>query len=230
LGTNAMATQSGSIAVGYNASSTGANAIAIGTNASATGSVAVGNGASAALGGAAFGDKSVATASNSAALGTGATATAANSVALGTGSVANEANTVSVGSPGSERRITNVAAGTAPTDAVNYGQLESGLSNVLSQANNYTDMKIAGVNTRIDLLQRKSFSGIASAISMEQAPMPSAGGKTTFAMHAAVFENYTGLGVSFAHRFDTELPFAVDGSFSHSAGEDLGRVGFEVEF
>ena len=59
--------------------------------------------------------------------------------------------------------------------------------------------------------------------------MPSAADKTTFSMHAGVFENYTGLGVSFAHRFDTELPFAIDGSYSHSAGEDLGRIGFSVD-
>jgi autotransporter adhesin len=42
---------------------------------------------------------------------------------LGAGSVANRANTVSVGSAGNERQITNVAAGTQDTDAVNVAQL-----------------------------------------------------------------------------------------------------------
>ena len=49
--------------------------------------------------------------------------TGTNSVALGANSVANQANTISVGTVGGERRIVNVSAGTATTDAVNFGQL-----------------------------------------------------------------------------------------------------------
>ena len=44
--------------------------------------------------------------------------------------MADRANTVSVGSAGNERQITNVAAGTERTDAVNVGQLQDALSNV----------------------------------------------------------------------------------------------------
>src|SRR4029077_19092296 len=76
-------------------------------------------------GGAAFGDNAVATGANSAALGTGATATAANSTAIGQVSLASLANTVSFGASGNERRLTNVAAGVNPTDAVNMSQLQS---------------------------------------------------------------------------------------------------------
>ncbi len=46
-------------------------------------------------------------------------------MALGGGSIANAANTVSVGAAGSERRITNLAAGTGATDAVNKAQLDA---------------------------------------------------------------------------------------------------------
>src|SRR5690606_18112530 len=48
-----------------------------------------------------------------------------NSVALGAGSVADRDNTVSVGDAGDERQITNVAAGTEGTDAVNLHQLNA---------------------------------------------------------------------------------------------------------
>nr|WP_242684344.1 YadA family autotransporter adhesin [Paraburkholderia hospita] len=44
---------------------------------------------------------------------------------MGQGSVADRANSVSVGSAGNERQITNVAAGTAGTDAVNVDQLNA---------------------------------------------------------------------------------------------------------
>ena len=70
------------------------------------------------------------TAEQSVALGTHALVYSANSVALGYNSVADRANTVSVGSAGNERQITNVAAGTERTDAVNVGQLQDALSNV----------------------------------------------------------------------------------------------------
>jgi autotransporter adhesin len=46
-------------------------------------------------------------------------------VALGQGSVADRADSVSIGSVGSERQITNVAAGTEDTDAVNLSQLNA---------------------------------------------------------------------------------------------------------
>ncbi len=59
-------------------------------------------------------------------MGDGATSTGTNSVALGAGSTdGGKANTVSVGAPGSERTITNVAAGAVAkgsTDAINGDQ------------------------------------------------------------------------------------------------------------
>ncbi|WP_250538749.1 MULTISPECIES: YadA family autotransporter adhesin [unclassified Caballeronia] len=58
------------------------------------------------------------------AIGGSASATAANSVALGSNSVADRPNTVSVGSANASRQITNVAAGTEDTDAVNVSQLK----------------------------------------------------------------------------------------------------------
>src|SRR3546814_13574687 len=57
------------------------------------------------------------------AVGYGAYAGAGNSVALGAGSIADRVNSVSVGDVGGERQITNVAAGTEDTDAVNLAQL-----------------------------------------------------------------------------------------------------------
>ena len=62
---------------------------------------------------------------NGLALGTGARSSASNSIALGAGSLADRANTVSIGASGSERIITNVAAGTQVTDAANFGQLQA---------------------------------------------------------------------------------------------------------
>ncbi|WP_242112340.1 YadA family autotransporter adhesin, partial [Luteimonas aquatica] len=67
--------------------------------------------------------------------GYGAYASGVNSVAIGTLSEAERANTVSIGSAGNERQLTNVAAGTEDTDAVNKGQLDevaAGVANAVS--------------------------------------------------------------------------------------------------
>jgi len=74
---------------------------------------------------AAGGAGATASGENSLALGNGSQATASNSVAIGNNSVADRANAVSMGSTGNERQITNVAAGTQATDAVNVSQLKS---------------------------------------------------------------------------------------------------------
>ncbi|CAB3743588.1 hypothetical protein LMG24238_07102 [Paraburkholderia sediminicola] len=73
---------------------------------------------------------SQATGAESVAIGGNARSLAVSSVAIGSNSVADRANTMSVGAAGAERQITNVAAGTADTDAVNVAQLRaSGMIN-----------------------------------------------------------------------------------------------------
>ena len=89
----------------------------------------------------ALGQGATAAAPTATAIGDGASATAAGSVALGQGSVADRANTVSVGSAGNERQITNVAAGTQASDAVNVAQLESTATRAVADANAYTDQR-----------------------------------------------------------------------------------------
>jgi autotransporter adhesin len=125
-GVGANATGDGGTAYGAWASAQGENTTAIGFRAVAkfAGSVAIGNNAQATADPTvAIGDNSLASGNNSVAVGAGAQATADRSVAIGQGSVATDPNTVSVGSPGQERRITNVAPGINPTDAVNMSQL-----------------------------------------------------------------------------------------------------------
>jgi autotransporter adhesin len=71
-----------------------------------------------------LGAASAATAPSATAIGSGAVASGTNSVALGSNSVADRSDTVSVGSPGNERTLSNVAAGSYGTDAVNISQFQ----------------------------------------------------------------------------------------------------------
>ncbi len=121
-----------------------------------TGTAAVASGVEAV----ALGPRSLAVGEASVAVGSSAEASADNSVALGAGSVAatgaetgytgayaasgssNSAGEVSVGSSGSERKVTHVADGSATYDAVNVGQLESGVEYAIEQSREYTDTRI----------------------------------------------------------------------------------------
>ncbi|WP_165418341.1 YadA-like family protein [Dyella amyloliquefaciens] len=108
-----------------------------------------------------IGDSASGTANAQTIIGAQATASVDNSVALGFASSANRgaqsnysayglvapqnsAGEVSVGAPGQERQITNVAAGSAPTDAVNVAQLQ-GVAITAGNAVQYDDSSRATV-------------------------------------------------------------------------------------
>ncbi|MFO7127379.1 hypothetical protein P3E14_32480, partial [Pseudomonas aeruginosa] len=55
----------------------------------------------------------------------------------------NRDNTVSVGAAGAERQITNVAGGSARTDASNLGQVQDGDAATLAAAKGYTDTQVS---------------------------------------------------------------------------------------
>ena len=187
----------------------------------------------------------VASATNATAFGAGANAGLANSVALGAGSVASGAsstagnaalgvtynagavtpgsgNVVSVGAPGAERQIQNVAAGAitaTSTDAVNGSQLYSlatGVNALASQVN----------KDRID-----ADRGIAAAMAMAGAPMPSAPGKVSWSALTADYKGQAAFGASIAYRFDTKAPIAFTAGAALGDGNDFGiRAGLQGEF
>lgn len=140
----------------------------------------------------AIGANAQAKASDSAALGANAQATAQGSVAIGTNSVADRANSVSVGAAGAERQITNVAAATQDTDAVNLGQLRDYASEAgrraVSQANSYTDQ-------RVDALSREAHAGTAAAMAMAGLPQSTVPGKSMIALGGATYRGQSGLAI-----------------------------------
>lgn len=71
------------------------------------------------------------------AVGSDSVASASNAVSIGNGSVADRADTVSIGTQGQERQLTNLAAGSEDTDAVNMGQLRQSVR--YDQNNGVTD-------------------------------------------------------------------------------------------
>ncbi len=242
FGTNASASQADAIAMGRGANSSGTASIAIGQGAVATGSIAVGASANAGNGGAEFGDgatantgtdasafgtNAVATGNNAVALGQGSSATNNNAVALGSGSVTTEDNTVSVGSVGSERRITNTAAGTADTDAANMGQLRALGANAFSNSS-----AIAGNTRRIDDLDDRldDVGSMAAALSA-LVPNSRAKGDSQFSMGMGQYKSSTSMAAGMFHYVNDNV--LVNAGVSTSLGADqetAARVGFTIGF
>jgi hypothetical protein len=217
IGNNAQATEVGSLALGLNSSATGVSAVAVGSGAFAasTNSVAIGAGAvalsSVAVGGGAqatgtnstaVGDNATASGNFSSAFGNNSVASAGNSVALGNGSVADQPNTVSVGSPGSERRITNVAKGVNPTDAVNVSQLND--------------------------VRRQSFRGIAGVAALTSAA-PGVPGKTTINLGVGGYQGFVAGSVT-ASRVTEDGKWNFNAGVGISSGQPVYRAGVGFSF
>lgn len=167
VGYEAVAAAKNDVATGYRALASGGNSVAQGANAQATGNASV-------------------------AVGSGAVATGANSVALGAGSAASRDNSVSVGAVGNERQITNVAAGTADTDAVNVSQLHQ----TQNAANSYTDQQVGNV-------RKDAYGGTASAMAMAALPQSTLPGKGMAAIAGGTYGGQSAMALGLSAMSDS---------------------------
>ncbi|MFQ6308738.1 ESPR-type extended signal peptide-containing protein [Lysobacter capsici] len=231
-------------ASGANAAAGGAGAVASGA-----GSTALGNGAIASANNAvALGAGSVANQEGTVSVGSAGNERRVSNVAAGTadtdavnvsqlkgfttgglqydknadGSNNTNSLTLNPNGPG-QTTVRNVAAGTAATDAVNVGQLKSGLSDAVVQANSYTDGQVATVrndvwNLKGDIrrLERDMHSGIATAIAIK--PAPYVAGRTTYYAGFGAYKSEAAFGVSLRHTADSGRWSLEGGASTNSDG------------
>ncbi len=184
----------------------------------ATGADSLAGGAGAVASGknsAAVGTRSQASGENSVALGNGAKASARNATALGANSVADRDNSVSLGSSGNERQLTNLAAGTRGTDAVNLDQLNSSVADITANANAYTDSRY--MELKNDLKQQDEIlsAGIAGAMAMASLPQSYSPGSSMTVAAAGTYRGQSSLAFGVSHmsangRWVTKLQGSTD--------------------
>lgn len=156
-------------------------------------------------------------------IGSTATATGKNSVAVGQGSVADRDNSFSVGAKGSERQVTNVAAGTAPTDAVNVQQLNDNLAASSASSQSYTDQRVGQVYNDLNTVKKDMYGGVASALAVAGLPQPTGAGRS---MVSAATSNYHGQqGFAAGYSYVTENnKWVVKASVTGNTRSDFGAV------
>ena len=152
---------SNSIAAGTDVTANGSNAVAMGYSSNADNSaVAIGDTAKAAENAVAIGKNTKATAEGSIALGKGSEANRDGSVAgwdpkTGTASTKSDVawksgeGALSIGNGGASRQITNVAAGSEDSDAVNLAQLKNAMTHYYS-VKTTSDTDAAGNNNYLN--------------------------------------------------------------------------------
>ena len=185
--------------------------------ASGNDSIAIGTGA-----------QTGAAATGSVAVGLNANASAANSVAIGSGSVANQANTVSVGSAGAERRITNVADGVSPTDAVNVSQLNAVAQGGAGPEVDALSGRVSALESQVNDVAKNAYRGIAGAAALAFA-VPQERGKTTINIGAGSYQGYGALGASVGY-LSSSGRYNVSGGVSYTGGNPVARVGMGFTF
>ena len=153
---------------------------------------------------------------------------------------------MSVGSVGNERRVTNVAAGTAPTDAANVAQVNAGVAtaraytdasaaHTLSSANAYTDGRMQAVlqaqedfDYRLDRQdQRIDREGaMQSAMSMMTASAAGIEAPNRLAAGSGFQGGEAALSIGYQRLFGTNKTLTVGASVSDS--ESTWGVGYGV--
>jgi len=159
------------------------------------------------------GPQATATGTNAVAVGSAAVAAGNNSVALGSGSIATRDDSVSVGAPGAERQITNVAAGTQATDAVNVQQLNSA---------------VGGLQQGMNSIARNAYSGIAAAAALAAIPDVDAGKTIAVGVGTGNYQGYQAWSLGATARLAENIKMRA--GVSQSSGGTTWNLGAAMEW
>ena len=241
-GTQSLAGGAGSVA-------SGASSMAVGNGSQATASntTAVGNGAQATASNAvAIGAGSVATRANTVSVGTAGGERQITNVAAGTqgtdavnvnqlqsaqaGTVHYDTNvdgsanynSVTLNSGGSSATLHNVAAGAAPSDAVNVGQLNAGINQAQNWSKTYTDQQV-------DSMGNRAFAGVASAIAATNLPQAYQPNQSSAGVALGSFHGQTGIAfgvstISESGRYVFKASASTDSRGDAGVGVGAGMV------
>ena len=239
------AAASNAIALGLRGSVDAIDGIAIGRDASTTGEGGVAIGADSSTGGygaAAYGMTAAAAGDGATAIGYGASAAQDGATAIGAGATTSRAGQMAFGTAGNTYSMSGVtsaasrAAQSGPVELVTAdasGNLATvSMEDLLSElVNVYEDVDVTNLRRMINEVQTESRQGIAAAMAMAQAPMPSAPGRTTWAANMAVYKGQWASGFAFAHRLPTNQPININAAISlNASGVPGARAGLAGEF
>ena len=127
-------------------------------------------------------------------------------------------------------KLHNVAAGTATTDAVNLGQLNTGLNNTLAAANNYTDQQIALLNFNLGQLRRDAAAGAAGGLAAAGLPQAYSPGRSLVSAGVGAFAGEAAMAFGVSRVFDDGHTIIKAGVTYDSQGQVGGNAGIGYQW
>ena len=125
--------------------------------------------------------------------------------------------------------LSNVAAGVSTTDAVNVGQLNSGINSAVTQANSYTDGRIAALDFDIRRVRRDSYAGTSSALAAAGLPQAYEAGKGMVAIGGGTYSGQSAVAVGMSKAFnDGHTVVKLSGTYdSQGKAGASGGIGYQ---
>jgi autotransporter adhesin len=140
-------------------------------------------------------------------------------------------NAVTLGNTGTGAvALHNVAAGQSASDAVNVGQMNSALSSAVSEANGYTDGRIAALAFDLRKVSRTANAGTAGAMALAGMPQPYEAGKGMVSMGMATYQGQTAIAFGAARAFNDGHTVMKVGATYNSSGAVGASVGAGYQF
>ncbi len=125
--------------------------------------------------------------------------------------------------------LSNVAAGVSTTDAVNVGQLNSGINSAVTQANAYTDGRIAALNFDVRNLRRDTYAGTSNALAAAGLPQAYEAGKGMIAMGGGTYAGQSAVAIGMSKAFsDGHTVVKLSGTYdSQGRAGASGGIGYQ---
>ena len=131
---------------------------------------------------------------------TTANTTANTALSLGMNSVQYDAGRTSIqlGQAGAPVRMSNLAQGIAPGDAVNVQQLNDSIRQAVTDASTYTDMRFALANFQMGRLRDEMNAGAAGALAAAALPQITEPGRGMMAVSFGSYEGQSAVAIGFS--------------------------------
>ncbi|QUT05031.1 YadA-like family protein [Sphingobium phenoxybenzoativorans] len=137
----------------------------------------------------------------------------------------NDQASVTLGSGDTPVALHNIAPGVSATDAVNVAQLDAGMSGAISQANAYTDARIAALSFDLRKISRDANAGTAGALAVAGLPQTMETGRGMLAMAAGTFQGQHAMAIGFSKASDNGRTVVKAGATYNSRGQVGANVG-----
>ncbi len=124
----------------------------------------------------------------------------------------------------------NVAAGVAPTDAVNVAQLHSAMQSAVAEAQSYNELRFDLLGRDMTTLRRDANGGIAGALAAAALPQASDPGRGMVSMGMGAWQGQAAIAFGLSTRLDNGQAVVRAGATVDTRGRAGANAGVGIQF